>query len=157
MKNVAVFMKNYSIGKSSPVLCMLDFLSANYDTVDVYGQDVYYTKATVMENANVSFIEVPGRRKGLLAVITKIIHVITKPSCNKVYSDYVTFDPHGFILCMEQFPDSQPIYYSLELYFRDNHFNLSYPPDVIEKERMWINNISGLIIQSEERASLFRN
>jgi len=157
MENVAVFIKNYSIGKSSPVLCMLDLLAVNYDAVDIYGQNVGYLNATVMEKKNIRFIDVPVNKKGLISALFSFFKSDTRPEYNSTYNDFIAFDPHGFVLCMELFPESHPIYYSLELYFRDNHFNLTYPPDVFKRERAWINNIKGLIIQSEERERFFRN
>lgn len=157
MNKIAVFIKNYSIGKSSPVLCLLDLLAENYEKVDVFVQDVWCTSASILHDSNVSLVDVSGRRKGVLGFVRKVasFFIESKPAVND-YSNYVCLDPHGLILCHELFPQVRPTYYSLELYFRDNHFNLVYPPEVMKKERLLVNLIKGLIIQSEEREFLFR-
>jgi glycosyltransferase involved in cell wall biosynthesis len=158
MNRIAVCVKKYSIGKSSPVLCMLDLLAAHYDAVDVYMQDVSYTHAAVLKRSNVRLIELQASNMGFIKKFKQFFrHTNRKNIIRSMgYGNYLCFDPHGFMLCKELFPDARPIYHSLELYFRGNHFNLEYPLDVIISERAWINSIKGLIIQSEERERLFR-
>lgn len=157
MKKVAVFIKKYSIGKSSPVVCMLDLLSDNYE-VDLYMQNVGCTNADVLKKKNMNLIEL--RPEGGLLMKLKYaltsLFITDKKYIGDRYDIYLCFDPHGFFLCKQLFPEARPFYYSLELYFKDNHFNLEYPEDVMNKERAEINTIKGLIIQSQEREMLFR-
>lgn len=154
---VAVFINHYSIGKSSPVICLLDCLAGYYARVDVYVKDVWCTKASVLDKKNISIIELKSYRHGLPGVYDKISALFTKTQ--KIiadYSNYICIDPHGMILCNELFPTARPYYFSLELYFRNNHFNLPYPRSIIKKDRILVKNIRGLIIQSEEREKFFR-
>jgi len=163
MEKVAVFIKKYSIGKSSPVICLLDMLSDNFQ-VDLFLEEVWYTNATVLKKKTINQIE-PGERQGYTVwqKITKKIGMYfgwdsTKNSLrfSENYKAYICFDPHGFILCKELFPDARAFYYSLELCFVNDHFNMDYPEEIMRKEREEINTVRGLIIQSHERELLFR-
>lgn len=150
-------MKHYSLGKSSPVICLLDCLSGYYDQVDVYAMDVWCTKAYVLEKGNIRLIELKNHGTGIRGVVSRIGSLFSKPEAyDDDYSNYLCFDPHGLILCHEIFPAARPFYYSLELYFRDNHYNLMYPRSVMKQDRALVHNIRGLIVQSEEREQLFR-
>lgn len=164
LKKIAVFIKQYSIGKSAPVLCLLDLLSDNYE-VDLFVRNVWYTNATVLKKSTIRLIEVatgPETKEEEGSLVNRFTKLFSFPFMKKYrtnrepYCGYISFDPHGFIFCKELFPEARPIYYSLELYFRDNHFNLAYPEEVMNKERAEINSIRGLIIQSQERETLFR-
>jgi hypothetical protein len=163
MKKVAVFIKKYSIGKSSPLLCLLDFLSDNCK-VDLFIQDVYETSTAILKKNNINLVEL--KKKVGSKFIQKMKHVIafSRNDIQRVrnafkaydYSNYICIDPHGFFLCKQLFPEARPYYYSLELYFRNDHFNLDYPKDVMNTERAEIGKIKGLIIQSREKELLFR-
>ncbi|OGW36932.1 MAG: hypothetical protein A2Y97_12590 [Nitrospirae bacterium RBG_13_39_12] len=164
MDKVAVFIKKYSIGKSSPILCLLDLLSDNYE-VDLFLQEAWHMNATVFEKDTIKLITVEGRKENNSIKIIKNIwdflfgknyKNITTIDYNRNYKSYICFDPHGFFLCKELFPRSMPFYYSLELYLKNDHFNLEYPEEVMKKEKDEINTIKGLIIQSQEREHLFR-
>lgn len=72
------------------------------------------------------------------------------------YSYIICFDPPGFILFKKYFTFSKPIYYSLELYLKNDHAELNYPVKMMNDEREKIHEIGGLIIQSEEKEILFR-
>lgn len=141
----AVFLSHYSIGKSSPVICLLEILSDAY-LVDVYAYKVSHVEAKVMQK--ISNLVVYDHTK-------YDVFDLAENSTAK-YEHFIACDANGFALCKILFPASLPIYYSLELYFRDNHYNLHYPARVMELERKEINQITGLIIQSDERESLFR-
>jgi SAM-dependent methyltransferase len=144
-KKTAVFLSHYSIGKSSPVICLLEILSDFY-IVDVHAYKVSHLHAGVLRKINNVFTYDHNRHDVFdLAEITTVR-----------YDHYIACDANGFVLCKTLFPSSRPIYYSLELYFRDNYYNLHYPERVMERERKEIHHIKGLIIQSEERESLFR-
>jgi len=166
MKSVAVFIKFYSIGKSSPVLCLLEILLENY-YVDLYIQDAYYLNVPLLKAKNIQIIDVSEKneviRRGGNAVLKNVKYIsldekrIFSPDTFLVeYSNYICIDPHSFVLCKEIYPDARPVYFSLELYFKTNSFNLNYPPEFIKKERRYIKDIKGLMIQSEERDNLFR-
>jgi glycosyltransferase involved in cell wall biosynthesis len=159
MKKIAVCIKKYSIGKSSPVICMLDLLSDYYE-VDLYVQNVWYTSATVLNKSTIHLIEIAGQdeKRSILGKLKRLVSFSFAKNINNnaQYSNYLCFDPPGFVFCKQLFPEAKPIYYSLELYFRNNHFNLEYPQEVMSKERTEINTIKGLIIQSPEREALFR-
>jgi len=144
-KKTAVFLSHYSVGKSSPVICLLEILS-DYYTVDVFAYNVSHLDASVMRK--ISNTVVYDHKK---------FDVFDVEESNEAhYEHYIACDANGFTLCKTVFPDSRPIYYSLELYFRDNYYNLHYPERVMTLERKEIHRIKGLIIQSEERESLFR-
>ena len=137
---------------------MLDLLADNYE-VDVFLQNVWATNTSVLKKKNIRTIVVKGGG-GLLSKLTGLLSsslVRVKKYAGRKYDLYLSFEPHGFFLCKELFPEARPFYYSLELYFKDNHFNLEYPEDVMQKERNEIDTIKGLIIQSRERDALFRN
>lgn len=144
-KKTAVFLSNYSIGKSSPVICLLEIL-ADFYHVDVYAYRVNHLQATVMSKIN------------NLVVYDHTKHDIFDLEAINTdqYDHYIACDANGFALCKTLFPDSRPTYYSLELYFRDNYFNLHYPERVMEMEHREIHQIKGLLIQSDEREELFR-
>lgn len=161
MEKVAVIIDGYNIGKSSPVICLLDLLSDCYE-VDLLITKVSHLTATVLTKPTINLISLDGWRglvrrsinRGWKILATFGVGGEIKPSSE--YKAYLTFDPHAFLLCKSMFPEAKPVYYSLELYLRDNHFNLPYPPEVMEKEHSEINTIKGLVIQSEEREAIFR-
>lgn len=144
-KTAAVFLSNYSIGKSSPIICLLEIL-ADFYRVDVYAYKVSHLQATVMSKIN--NLIVYDHTKHDMFDLERIR--------TDQYDQHIACDANGFALCKTLFPESRPTYYSLELYFRDNYFNLHYPERVMELERREIHHIKGLIIQSEERENLFR-
>jgi len=157
MNKIAVCIKHYSMGKSSPVICLLDGLSVYYDQVDIYAMDVWCTKAYVLDKENIRLVELKSHGAGIRGMVSRIGSLFVKPELyDDDYSNYLCFDPHGLVLCHELFPAARPFYYSLELYFRDNHYNLPYPRSVMKKDRALVHNIRGLIVQSEEREQLFR-
>ena len=161
MEKVAVFIQGYNIGKSSPVICFLDLLSDRYE-VDLFLSKVSHLSATVLTKPTINIVPLDGWKGVVLRSVDRGRKLLAacgvggKAETSSGYRAYVAFDPHAFLLCRAMFPEVTPFYYSLELYFRDNHFNLPYPPRVMEQEHSEINSIKGLLIQSEERESLFR-
>lgn len=144
-KRAAVFLCYYSIGKSSPVICLLEML-CDYYCVDLHLCNVNHLNAHVMKRINHVTQYSPD---------VDIINIQENISLS--YDYHIACDANGFALCKRLFPASRPIYYSLELYFRNNAYNLHYPRQIMELERREIRTIKGLIIQSEERESLFRD
>ena len=147
-KKIAVFLSHYTIGNSPSIINFIECLSDHYQ-VDMYMRSVGLRHAGILRKRNVaphyfqrrrSFSYFHARAKSLLAQ----------------YHRCVCFDPHGFALCKHFFPNSSPIYYSLELYMRNDHHGLHYPQELMESERSQINSICGLIIQSREKELLFR-
>jgi len=164
-RKYAVFIKNYCIGKSSPVICLLELLS-DMGEVDVFVQSTSHLTATVLTKPNVNLICLD---RGKAAGIAHRIGLIWNDFCASLslprrndlsYSKYhacIGLDPHGFLLCKEMFPSANSVYYySLEIYLRTNHFNLLYPRKAMEKEHREITSIKGLLIQSIEREIIFR-
>jgi len=165
MDKVAVFIQKYSIGKSSPVVCMLDLLSDNYE-VDLFILDAWCTKAKVLKKSNINLIDMGTKEwKNILTKTKQIItflfnktyRSILTHNFNANYMYYICIDPHGFLLCKELFPEASPFYYSLELYSKDDFYNLDCSGKLMNNERREINTIKGLIIQSRERELLFRD
>jgi len=148
MKRIAVFIAHYSIGNSPSILNLLDLLSDCYK-VDLFLQSVAMVKTDVLNKRNVSVLNL-GHTISQSYLRAKLRTVLTSYYC------YICFDPHGFALCKQFFPDSRPIYYSLELYMKNDHYGLFYPAKVMERERSQINTIRGLIIPSREKELLFR-
>jgi len=144
-KKAAVFICYYSIGKSSPVICLLEML-CDYYFVDLHLCSVGHLNARVMQRVH-QVVKYPSDID-----ITRL-----QENRSLLYDYFIALDANGFVLCKTLFPESRPIYYSLELYFRDNAFNLHFPERIMAIERSQINSVKGLIIQSEERESLFRS
>ncbi len=144
-ERAAVFLCYYSIGKSSPVICLLEMLCDCY-SVDLHLYNVSHLNARVMQRIN------HVTQYSSDVDITKI-----KENPFLSYDHVIACDANGFALCKTLFPSCRPLYYSLELYFRDNAYNLHYPKQIMELERSEIHTIKGLIIQSEERETLFRD
>jgi len=142
---IAIFIANYTIGNSPSIINLLDLLSDKY-FVDVYLLNVGHKATDIWTKERIRVVDfdrnpVPG------AVREKL---------RERYNNYIGIDPHGFVLCKELFPESRPIYYSMELYMKDDHEFLDYSPKIMEKERRYIHQIKGLIIQSQEKERLFR-
>ncbi len=148
MGRVAVFVSRYGIGNSPSIINFLDFISDHYE-VDLYVRDVDMLDAPVLKKREINLV--PIRRRHILA--QKIRNTVFRPD---TYEHYICFNPNAFVMCKEMFPHSRPIYYSLELYMSYDNEGLYYPPEVRRKERAWINDIKGLIIQSREKEMLFR-
>jgi len=117
----------------------------DYYHVDVHLYNVSFLNAAVLNRTN-KVIQYPMDEE-----ITSL-----QKNNSLTYDHYIACDANGFVLCKTLFPTCCPIYYSLELYFRDNAYNLYYPEHIMAVERSHINFIKGLIIQSEEREDLFR-
>jgi len=148
MKKIAIFIAYYSIDNSPSIINLLEFLSESYE-IDLFLRSVSLKTADVLRRENIRVIDMGGGNpSGFLKEKAK--------SYFTSYNHYICIDPHGFVLCKALFPKSRPIYYSLELYMKDDHFGLLYPKHVFDKERSQINDIKGLIIQSEEKDALFR-
>lgn len=145
-KRIAVFVANYSIGNSPSIINLLRFLQKNYSLVDLYLKNVGLTDTPILKNYGIRVLRLFDGQRGLPARwLAKI----------RTYDLIIAIDPHGFVLCKEIFPNSNPIYYSLELYLKDDHYGLDYPLFLMGQERRWIKDARGLIIQSKEKRDLF--
>jgi len=145
---IAIFIANYTIGNSPSIINLLDLLSEHY-CINLFLSNVQLKNTNVLKRQNIEAIDCGKiNDRPFTQKINKIYL-----SC---YDSYICFDPHGFVLCKELFPDAKPIYYSLELYMKNDHFGLDYPKYIMDKERKEIKTIKGLIIQSKEKENLFR-
>jgi len=146
-QRVAVFVRFYAIAKSSPILCFLEFLSEKWG-VDLYVKDVWLDNAPLLGSSpNIHILRLSG---------SSIVNKVRYSRRYSLYRHVFVFDPNAFVLAKAIWPQCTPFYYSLELYFRDNHYNLRYPKRTMLAEHRMINDIKGLIIQSSERDRLFR-
>ncbi len=145
-KRIAVFVANYSIGNSPSIVNLLRFLKKNFSKVDLYLNNVGLTDTPILNDYGIRVLRLLDGQRGLPARWL---------AQKRTYDLIITIDPHGFVLCKEIFPNSNPIYYSLELYLKNDHYGLDYPLSLMEQERHWIKDACGLIIQSKEKSDLF--
>ncbi|MBM4053454.1 MAG: glycosyltransferase [Planctomycetes bacterium] len=150
MNKIALFIAHYTLGNSPSIINFIELLS-DYYSVHLFLKCVTLKHINVLKKANVKIVDLDSSRSPLNYFLERL----KKEPLS--YKHYISFDPHGFVLCKLLFPDSRPFYYSLELYLKNDHFGLYYPKEIMEKERAEIHSISGLIIQSQEKESLFRN
>jgi len=146
MKKLAFFISNYTIGNSPSLLNLIEYLGKIY-SVTLFLKDV----ALIPKDLHFKVKRVIKNRKRYLLLFWITSHI---PVTN-IFDIYLTVDPHGFYWCKMLFPKSKPIYYSLELYIKDDHFGLDYSDDICNFERKNINDIKGLIIQSKGKGDLF--
>lgn len=146
-KRVAVFIAHYGIDNSPSILNILDFLSDRYQIT--------------------LFVRRVGQRQShIFKCITQVELDSDLLLLKRTFSSWcgagdrfdgvLCFDPHGLLVCSVLFPRIRPIYYSLELYLKNDHFGLHYPWWTRLIERARIGSIRGLIIQSQEKDELFR-
>lgn len=157
MDKIAIFISRYPINSSLSILNFLEILSIKYK-IDLYLYKVFdnaesLKNNSIFEDKNIKVIFVDKRIRLFFLKFKFLFKKFRKPA----YKNFVCFDPFGFVLCKEFFPKSKPYYYSLELYIKHDHFGLYYPKNIMEKERKFIKDIKGFIIQSEEKEILFRN
>ena len=144
MARIAVVISRYWISNSPSLVNLLDFLSDRFD-VDLYMHRCYLTRCPVLNKSRIRKISV-----------NLITYPFVQMQCrSKDYLQHISVDPHGFALCKRLFPTSRPFYYSLELYMSYDYKPLYYPESIKVGERKRIQEISGLIIQSEEKKELF--
>jgi hypothetical protein len=187
MDRVAVCISDYDIDYSPSIVNLIDCLS-DHSRVDVYLRGVNVRSSPVLLKDSVSVflvrteLEVGNALRLLDRAARRLAkRVLGRPlpasdakarrvSAKAVaggenaasYDRVVCIDPHGFLLAKELFPTARPVYYSLELYLRDDYLDEYYPEAtmlafrrVMDRERAMISDIEGLIIQSRERADLF--
>jgi len=106
----------------------------------IHSEDVAYCRSH-----NIKVVEVPSNR--LLRSASRWLG--SKPDL------LVGIDPHGLTLAGDLFPGRPLVYYSLELYMSYDSVGLDYSPALAERERKLVQTVSGLLIQSEEKLSLF--
>jgi glycosyltransferase involved in cell wall biosynthesis len=144
---IAVFLSNYTIDSSPSIINFLELLSDNY-TVDLYLLQMRHKAGKILRKPSVRVVfDGDGLRW------PTVLKLVKKAP---LYKGTICFDPHGLELCKRLFPAARPVYYSLELYLKNDHTGLDYPPFLMKRERRDIHSISGLIIQSEEKEALFR-
>jgi glycosyltransferase involved in cell wall biosynthesis len=149
MNRLAIFISNYSIGNSPSIINLVNFLSKKFD-LDIYLKSVSLINIPALVKNNIKIINL--NKSGFNRFFLKFVNKRQESD----YFHYICLDPAGFVLCKKYFPFSNPIYYSLELYLKNDHFGLDYPAEIMKIEREKINEISGLIIQSEEKEMIFR-
>lgn len=147
MNKIALFIAHYTIGNSPSIINFIDLLSEYY-SIHVFLRFVALKNSAVLRKTNVRVVDLDN------IPLNMFLEKLKKEPLS--YKHYISFDPHGFVLCKLLFPDSRPFYYSLELYIKNDHFGLYYTKEIMEKERVDIHTIAGLIIQSQEKDKLFR-
>jgi glycosyltransferase involved in cell wall biosynthesis len=143
---IAVVVKNTSIQRSQSILLMIDFLRRQEWDITLVLESAGRLPRSVQEG--VSIIDIPASRFAKAAVLLRL-------RASGAFHLAIAFDPHAFRLASRVIQMRKIVYYSLELYFKHNTFNLIYPAMLADFERLNINQIAGLIIQSEERRKLF--
>lgn len=143
----AIFIANYTIGNSPSILNLINLLIENSIHIDIYIKNVSMIPNWLLKNKYTTIIDL--KYKGLV----KLLKYLRKYRYN--YEFILAIDPEGFVLSKELYPDESIIYYSLELYLSYSHEFLNYPESISFKERNYIHDIKGLIIQSEEKKHLF--
>jgi len=163
MDMVAIFLGEYVVDSSPAILNLLDFLSETHEVHVYFRRSVITASLPIFKKDNVKLLSLDtpasiGYKKAIpLYMRTFLSRLRLKLNlCQHTYSTFIVFDPHGFTLCKEYFPQVKPIYYSLELYMSYDHYGLYYPKELMELERREINKTSGLIIQSGEKDAAFR-
>jgi glycosyltransferase involved in cell wall biosynthesis len=151
MTNIAVFLSHYTLDNSPSLLNILGFLSRNFTHVDLYHRSMDLLNTAFLKEKHICSIPIGYRKRALNYIFKALKARLTAYAC------CIAVDPHGFVLFKELCGGKRPIvYYSLELYLKNDHFGLNYPEPVMQRERACIAGISGLIIQSGEKESLFR-
>ncbi len=190
MEKIAVCIDSYNIDYSPSIINLLDCISDRVE-IDLFLRNVFFSKSSVLtkntiriywvrDNLTFSFLWKSGKQ--MLKEIIKMIllrknagpgkragsgGVSVKKTRKQVeifdYYRHICIDPQGFLLCKELFPGSRPIYYSLELYLKDDYLDTYYPPRLMrelnrlmDRERTMSDDIRALIIQSKEKEELFK-
>ncbi|MCX6580689.1 MAG: hypothetical protein NT166_10960 [Candidatus Aminicenantes bacterium] len=189
MKKIAVCIDSYNIDYSPSIINLLDCLADGFE-IDLFLRNVFLSKSHVLaresihiyrvrEDFSFSYFWKSGKQK--LKEIIKMLLLRKNAGSGKRagngglsvkktrkqveifdYYRHICMDPHGFLLCKELFPGSRPIYYSLELYLKDDYMDAYYPPRVMrelnrlmDRERTMSDDIGALLIQSKEKEELF--
>jgi glycosyltransferase involved in cell wall biosynthesis len=151
MSKAAVFIAHYTLDNSPSLLNLLDFLSRKFTAVDLYHRSMDLLSTSFLQERNIRHISIWHNKLSRNYVLQVFRARLTAYAC------CIAVDPHGFVLYQELCRGKHPlIYYSLELYLKDDHFGLLYPESVMKRERARIAAIDGFIIQSAEKESLFR-
>ena len=141
---VAVVVKNYGIQRSPSILLVLDLLVRCGYQVLLILENSGPLPANIQKGIRV--LQIPSSRIGK---VLALLHLRTYR-----FDLVLAFDPHAFRLAARFVPLRKIIYYSLELYV-GNFTYYDYPPNLASFERRNINEIGGLIIQSDERRRFF--
>lgn len=141
----AVCISHYSIGNSPSLLNLLGLLATHFQ-VHLFLDNVALCDVPLLQSPRFVIYSIGRcfRRMGW-----------PHPARHLRPQHFLAVDPHGLVLCKELFPEARPIYYSLELYLRDDHYGLDYPPAIMRRERAAMKDIAGLVIQSAEKRDLF--
>ncbi len=185
-QKIALFIENYSVDFSPSILNMVEFLAGQFQ-LDIYIRHVYWKKSSILSHENVTLLEVRENLKTEILRRVKNIakfflrwdftwkdlrqrtystRYIRKSRPLEDYYAFLCFDSQGLLLCNELFPSAKPIHYSLEFFLEQDFPNLHhlYTGEEIhffrtlkDLETPLLKNISGLFIQSQERADYFRD
>lgn len=150
-RRLALFISRYNIDNSPSILNVIE-LFAQSSRVTLFLRRVPLQSSPVLTLANVEIVNLDRDRHVLRQAAREQLRRIGGDG----YDAAIGFDPQGLVLAMAVLPHLRPVYYSLELYVRDDHFGLNYPWWVRFLERGRINAIAGLIIQSPEKEEIFR-
>lgn len=150
LKSVAIFVSHYTIDNSPSILNFLKYLSSCYH-LTLFVRRVKFSCAHAL--AGVQIVELDDDLRLARISLTNISKRILSV---KTFDRAICFDPHGFMVCSIVLPFVRPVYYSLELYVKNDCFGLHYPWWIRMNERIRINSILGLIIQSAEKDEIFR-
>lgn len=150
LKSVAIFVSHYTIDNSPSILNFLKYLSSRYH-LTLFVRRVKFSCAHAL--AGVQIVELDDDLRLARISLTNISKRILSV---RIFDRAICFDPHGFMVCSIVLPFVRPIYYSLELYVKNDCFGLHYPWWIRMNERSRINSILGLIIQSAEKDEIFR-
>ncbi|MCU0286160.1 MAG: hypothetical protein MUF15_07145 [Acidobacteria bacterium] len=186
-KKMAIYIDSYNIDYSPSIINLLDCLS-DYFEIDLFIRNVVFWKSNVLRKSTIHIY--PVRENISYSFFWKLAKGILKAALKKVglrksggtgknlaglpmrkvqelvekinYYQHLCIDPHGFLLCKELFPGAKPIYYSLELYLKDDYLDTYYSQEIMkelnqlmDRERSMSKDIRALIIQSKERQELF--
>ncbi len=143
-KKVAVCISSYGIVNSPSLLNLINFLHKTYDLTLILDKV-----------ADIDFYFCKNRYNSVRMSKLKIFNFLFKKKYDQQHL-IVAVDPSGYCLALDMFKKEIPkLYYCLELHLNNDHAALTYPYSIRKKERKKINQISGLLIQSEERKRIF--
>jgi hypothetical protein len=145
---IAFVVKNYTIERSPTILQILKtFKTNNWETLLITENVGPIPNKPALANIQQT---IPKSTFQKLVLFTKLRY---RGKIDCIWA----FDAHGFHLAKQFAGPTRLIYHSLELFLSSNSYNLPYPKSLARFERKHINKISALVIQSEERYTLFRN
>lgn len=142
--NIAVFVKNYPIGRSPSILLLLDLLKRQNHSVVLIVENAEPIPAHFKDKFYL--IRLPRSRAGKLPALLRLKL--------RGFDLAIAVDPYAFHLAAWFIDTAKIVYYNVELYLR-GFAQYEYDASLATFLRQTINGCAGLIIQSEERKQLF--